>query len=49
MFGPHPDGFLSYFLSRFPSLLIEVYCLLRPACKDVPAFRTYFHPEEQSL
>ena len=35
--GPLPDGFLHYFTSRFPALLIYVYSVLSCFCLESPA------------
>lgn len=35
--GPIPDGFLHYFTSRFPALLIYVYSVLSCFCLESPA------------
>jgi len=39
--GPYPDGYLSYFEERFPSLFICTFEYFRHACHD-PAFADYF-------
>jgi hypothetical protein len=41
-FGPLPDGYLQYFTSRFPQLLMYTYRFIERTCKDDPAFRDYF-------
>lgn len=39
--GSLPDGFLAYFMSRFPSLLLEVYRILQHYYPGEPALRQY--------
>ncbi|XP_048331712.1 serine/threonine-protein kinase/endoribonuclease IRE1b isoform X2 [Ziziphus jujuba] len=39
--GPVPGGFDSYFSSRFPKLLIEVYRVMYDYCKEEEFFRKY--------
>lgn len=39
--GPVPEGFNSYFSSRFPKLLIEVYKVLYRYCKEEEFFCKY--------
>lgn len=40
--GPVPEGFDSYFASRFPRLLIEVYKVMSRYCKEEECFQRYF-------
>lgn len=40
--GEVPQGFDSYFSSRFPKLLIEVYKVLHMYCGEEEFFRKYF-------
>jgi len=40
--GSHPEGFFSYFDSRFPSLFICTYEFIRHTCSHEPALRSYF-------
>lgn len=43
LLGHIPDGFLSYWSSRFPDLLMEIYTLVRDSSvKDEALFRRYF-------
>ncbi|XP_041017718.1 serine/threonine-protein kinase/endoribonuclease IRE1b isoform X2 [Juglans microcarpa x Juglans regia] len=41
--GPVPEGFDSYFSSRFPRLLIEVYNVMYMYCKEEEFFRKYIN------
>ncbi|KAJ7966988.1 putative Kinase [Quillaja saponaria] len=41
LLGPVPEGFESYFSSRFPRLLIEVYKVVCMYCKDEGFFHKY--------
>ncbi|XP_004300122.1 PREDICTED: serine/threonine-protein kinase/endoribonuclease IRE1b-like isoform X2 [Fragaria vesca subsp. vesca] len=41
LLGTVPEGFDSYFSSRFPKLLIEVYKVLYKYCKEEEFFRKY--------
>ena len=41
--GPVPDGFINYFTSRFPRLLIHTYKAMYNA-KDEPTLRKYYIP-----
>ncbi|EOY15326.1 hypothetical protein QUC31_000489 [Theobroma cacao] len=41
LLGPIPEGFDSYFYSRFPKLLIEVYKVLYKYCKEEKFFQKY--------
>ncbi|PRQ19336.1 putative protein kinase IRE1 family [Rosa chinensis] len=41
LLGTVPEGFDSYFSSRFPKLLIEVYNVLYKYCKEEEFFRKY--------
>ncbi|KAM7513975.1 hypothetical protein LguiA_003558 [Lonicera macranthoides] len=41
--GQVPEGFDSYFASRFPKLLIEVYRVLHNYCREEEFFRKYFN------
>ncbi|XP_020260139.1 serine/threonine-protein kinase/endoribonuclease IRE1 isoform X2 [Asparagus officinalis] len=40
--GPVPEGFDSYFSSRFPKLLIEVYKVVHRYCREEDSFSKYF-------
>lgn len=40
--GSVPEGFDSYFSSRFPRLLIEVYKVVSRHCKGEECFQKYF-------
>lgn len=40
--GSVPTGFESYFSSRFPKLLMEVYKVLKPFCAEEEAFLKYY-------
>ncbi|RKO93174.1 kinase-like domain-containing protein [Blyttiomyces helicus] len=44
--GELPDGFLSYFTSRFPGLLLHVYYVVAERLRDESMFRSYFDPSE---
>ncbi|KAI0243611.1 bifunctional endoribonuclease/protein kinase ire1, partial [Massospora cicadina] len=43
-YGPLPDRFLAYFLTRFPNLLLHAYGALarHPTLREDPIFRPYF-------
>ncbi|PON33104.1 Serine/threonine protein kinase [Parasponia andersonii] len=41
LLGPVPEGFDSYFSSRFPRLLIEVYKVMHKHCKEEEFFLKY--------
>lgn len=41
--GPVPQGFDSYFSSRFPRLLIEVHYVMYRYCKEEEFFRKYIN------
>lgn len=43
LLGPVPEGFDSYFYSRFPRLLIEVYNVIYRYCKEEEFFRKYIN------
>lgn len=43
LLGPVPEGFDSYFSSRFPKLLIEVYNVICRYCKEEKFFRKYIN------
>jgi len=45
--GSHPEGFFSYFDSRFPSLFICTYEFIRHTCSDEAALRSYFVDSNQ--
>lgn len=47
--GPIPDGFLAYFTSRFPNLLITCFYFAMRWCAGEPAFQPYFPPKSTSL
>ncbi|KAF2312521.1 hypothetical protein GH714_034948 [Hevea brasiliensis] len=40
--GPVPEGYDSYFASRFPKLLIEVYKVVCRFCREEDCFQKYF-------
>ncbi|KAL0440473.1 UNVERIFIED_CONTAM: Serine/threonine-protein kinase/endoribonuclease IRE1a [Sesamum latifolium] len=40
--GPVPEGFYSYFSTRFPKLLIEVYQVFLSHCAEEETFHKYF-------
>ncbi|GJZ15258.1 serine/threonine-protein kinase/endoribonuclease IRE1a-like protein [Tanacetum coccineum] len=40
--GSLPTGFESYFSSRFPNLLMEVYKVLKPFCEEEEVFHKYY-------
>ncbi|KAF3154107.1 bifunctional endoribonuclease/protein kinase ire1 [Orbilia oligospora] len=40
--GQLPDGYLSYFTSRFPALLVNMFHLVRDEIQDEAMWRTYF-------
>nr|GEY08099.1 serine/threonine-protein kinase/endoribonuclease IRE1b-like isoform X2 [Tanacetum cinerariifolium] len=40
--GSVPTGFESYFSSRFPKLLMEVYKVLKPFCAEEEVFHKYY-------
>lgn len=42
LLGSLPEGFVQYFSSRFPKLLIKVYEVMSEHCKDEEAFSKYF-------
>ncbi|CAH9145290.1 unnamed protein product [Cuscuta epithymum] len=42
LLGQVPEGFDSYFSSRFPSLVVEVYKVIQRYCADEQIFRIYF-------
>jgi serine/threonine-protein kinase/endoribonuclease IRE1 len=39
--SPYPDGFITYFTSRFPQLLLHVYRFVLANCRDEPVFHKY--------
>lgn len=41
--GPIPEGFYSYFSTRFPKLLIEVYHVICDHCSSEEQFHKYFN------
>jgi serine/threonine-protein kinase/endoribonuclease IRE1 len=45
--GQLPDGFLTYFTSRFPRLFLHVYAILisQPLIRSEPRFKLFFTPE----
>lgn len=47
--GPIPDGFVAYFTSRFPNLLITCFYFAMRWCAGEPAFQSYFPPKSTSL
>jgi len=40
--GDLPNGFLQYWTSRFPYLLIDTYCTIEKFCKDEPNLSRFF-------
>ncbi len=45
LLGGIPEGFVSYWCSRFPELLMQVYALVRDSSvKHEALFRRYFKP-----
>ncbi|KAF3916533.1 Endoribonuclease [Dactylellina cionopaga] len=40
--GALPDGYLNYFTSKFPTLLVHMFHLVRDDIKDEPMWRSYF-------
>ncbi|KAM3304407.1 serine/threonine-protein kinase/endoribonuclease IRE1a [Capsicum chacoense] len=42
LLGPVPEGFESYFSTRFPRLVIEVYKVFHTYCLEEDIFRKYF-------
>jgi serine/threonine-protein kinase/endoribonuclease IRE1 len=44
LLGPLPEGFLSYFTSKFPHLLMEVYRVLYDHCREEDVLSKYFRP-----
>jgi hypothetical protein len=42
--GPLPDGYLQYFVDRYPRLLLCCYRVVRKHCFTEYSFRTYFQP-----
>ncbi|CAK7355575.1 unnamed protein product [Dovyalis caffra] len=42
LLGPVPEGYDSYFASRFPKLLIEVYKVVCKYCREEECFQKYF-------
>lgn len=40
--GSLPDGYLQYFLSRYPKLVIFTYHFAKEHCRTDPAFADYF-------
>ncbi|XP_021804582.1 serine/threonine-protein kinase/endoribonuclease IRE1a-like [Prunus avium] len=47
--GPVPEGFDSYFASRFPRLLIEVYIVVCTHCRGEECFEKYFKTNAEGL
>lgn len=45
--GPVPEGFLHYFTSRFPNLLMTVYYFAEENLRHEQTFRPYFEEEEE--
>ncbi|ORY82491.1 kinase-like domain-containing protein [Protomyces lactucae-debilis] len=41
--GPLPQGFLTYFMSRFPLLLLHAYYLVKEHLHEEALFTSYFH------
>ncbi|XP_050230423.1 serine/threonine-protein kinase/endoribonuclease IRE1a [Mercurialis annua] len=41
--GPVPEGYDSYYTSRFPKLLIEVYKVVSRFCREEDCFHKYFN------
>eukprot|EP00894_Picocystis_sp_ML_P003031 jgi/Pico_ML_1/53548/g4079.t1 len=40
--GHIPSGYLEYFTSRYPGLLLEMYSFVTENCAEMPIFRKYF-------
>ncbi|KAI5319919.1 hypothetical protein L3X38_039627 [Prunus dulcis] len=47
--GPVPEGFDSYFASRFPRLLIEAYKVVCTHCRGEECFEKYFKSNAEGL
>lgn len=45
VFGSMPDGFVDYFITRFPKLLLHVYNTMKP-CQNEPTLNVYYHTKE---
>lgn len=45
--GPVPEGFLHYFTSRFPNLLMTVYYFAEENLRNEQSFRPYFEEDEE--
>ena len=42
--GPYPDGFLRYFVTRYPNLIVQIYNVLKTHCRSEHMLRQYFDP-----
>jgi len=42
--GPYPEGFLRYFVTRYPGLITQTYNVLKIHCRSEPMLRGYFDP-----
>jgi len=42
--GPYPDGFLRYFVSRYPNLVAQTWRVLKAHCCKEQMLRPYFDP-----
>jgi hypothetical protein len=47
-FGALPEGYLHYFTSRFPQLLMYTYHFIGRTCREDPTFRDYFNAHSNS-
>jgi len=41
-FGPLPEGFVGFFLARFPGLLLDTYEVMHEYCHEESTFVPYF-------
>eukprot|EP00656_Telonema_subtile_P041189 TRINITY_DN46313_c0_g1_i1.p1 TRINITY_DN46313_c0_g1~~TRINITY_DN46313_c0_g1_i1.p1 ORF type:complete len:203 (-),score=38.50 TRINITY_DN46313_c0_g1_i1:174-782(-) len=48
LMGPMPEGFVRYFTSRFPALLISVFRVLEERCSDEPALEAFWGSQPKS-
>jgi len=46
LLGTMPEGFLRYFLVKFPHLFIVTYAFIKRECAREPAFQSYFAGQE---
>lgn len=46
LLGPLPDGYLSYFLVRYPALLLRTFWFVRDHCAGEFTFRPYLHCDD---